>query len=98
MKKLMIAIAFALVAQQASAQCAGERVNYFWRHNCIPCTEVKAFLDRNRVRYDSYHIGDPAVQQYMREHFNYVSSPVVESKGRHVSGYDERALRELICQ
>lgn len=98
MIRIAIALALLLVAQEASAQCAGERVNYFWQVGCIPCGYVQAFLDRNGVHYAAYNIADRGVQQYMREHFGIVASPIVQSRGYHVLGYNELALRELLCR
>lgn len=97
MRRLVIALALSLVAQEASAQCAGQRVNYFWQHNCVPCRQVEAFLDRNGVRYSRENIAYLHVQDYLRKRSVLVSSPIVESQGRFVPGYDEPALRQLLC-
>jgi|GEM_PF-3101281 len=97
MRRLVIATMLALVAQEASAQCAGTHVNFFWQHNCIPCRDVKAFLDQHRVRYEPHNIEHRNVQDYMRQYIGIIASPIVESKGQHVEGYKEGDLRHLLC-
>lgn len=88
------AVSLAIFAPPAEARCSKSVVLYnaSW---CPYCRQVRAILDRNRIKYSVLDATTPRVQATMIKRFGDTAVPRTMIGGVVLEGVDETRIRQL---
>jgi glutaredoxin len=64
---------------------------------CPYCHQLEAMLQQNHIKYTSFDIEKlPQARAYMQQHYHTTAVPVIVIDGRHVLGFNEKLIRQLL--
>lgn len=96
--RLAAALGFAFVLMLASAPATAgcsKKVVLYNASWCPYCRQVRAILDRNRIKYAVLDATTPRVQASMIKRFGDTAVPRTVIGGAVVEGVDEARIRQL---